>query len=93
MTLGLLQLIIRIPGSNSLKEKRRVLHSLRDRLRDKYNISITEIDDQDKWQKAILAIAKVDKERKMLDRSLGNIVDFIRNSNSVEIIDYQIELF
>lgn len=93
MTLGLLQLIIKIPGSSSLKEKRRVLHSLRDRLRDKYNISITETDDQDKWQKAVLAIAKVDQERKMIDRAFGNIVDFIRDSNGVEIIDYQIELF
>ncbi|MBM3248271.1 MAG: DUF503 domain-containing protein [Candidatus Omnitrophica bacterium] len=93
MTIGLLQLIIKIPGSNSLKEKRRVLHSLRDKLRDKYNISITEIEDQDKWQKSTLAIAKVDQERKMIDTSFGNIVDYIRNSNSVEILDYQIELF
>lgn len=93
MTLGLLQLIIKIPGSNSLKEKRRVLHSLRDRLREKYNISITETDEQDKWQKAVLAIAKVDHERKMIDTAFGNIVDFIKNSSTVEIIDYQIELF
>lgn len=93
MTIGLLQLIIRIPDSSSLKDKRRVLHSLRDRLKDKYNISITEVDEQDKWQKAVLAIAKVDCERKMIDTAFGNIVDFIRNSNNVEIIDYQVELF
>jgi len=92
MTLGLLQIIIRIPNSNSLKEKRMVLRSLKDKLRNKYNISLAEIDSHDKWQKSVLAVAKVDKERVMVDRAFGNIVDFIKDFNGVELIDYQTEL-
>lgn len=93
MTIGLLQLIIRIPDSNSLKEKRRVLKSLKDKLRNGYNISLAEVAEHDKWQKSILAIAKVDKQRSMTDRTFCNIVDFIRDFNGVELIDYQTELF
>ena len=92
MTLGLLQIIIRIPNSNSLKEKRMVLRSLKDKLRNKYNISLAEIDSHDKWQKSVLAVAKVDKERVMVDRAFGNIVDFIKDFNGVELVDYQTEL-
>jgi uncharacterized protein YlxP (DUF503 family) len=93
MTLGLLQIIIRIPNSNSLKEKRMVLRSLKDKLRNKYNISLAEIDSHDKWQKSVLAIAKVDKERVMVDRAFCNIVDFIKDFNGIELVDYQTELF
>lgn len=93
MTVGLLQLIIMIPGSSSLKDKRRVLLSLKDKLRKRYNISISEVDHHDKWQKSTLAIAKVDKERSMMDKAFCNIVDYIRDFNNVELIDYQTELY
>jgi hypothetical protein len=93
MTVGLLQLIVFIPGSNSLKDKRRVLLSLKDKLKNRYNISLAEIDYQDKWQKATIVISKVDKQRSMVDRSFCNIVNFVRDFNGVELIDYQTELF
>jgi len=93
MTVGLLQIIIRIPNSNSLKEKRMVLRSLKDKLRNKYNISLAEIGDHDKWQKSLLAIAKVDKERTMVDRAFCNIVDFIKDFHGIDLVDYQTELY
>ncbi|MFH1655124.1 MAG: DUF503 domain-containing protein [Candidatus Omnitrophota bacterium] len=93
MTIGLLQIIIRIPNSNSLKEKRMILRSLKDKIRNKYNISLAEVDAHDKWQKSVLAISKVDKERVMVDRAFCNIVDFIKDFIGVELVDYQTELF
>jgi len=92
VTIGLLRIILRIPGSNSLKDRRRVLQRIKDMLRKKYNISIAEIDDKDKWQKVILAIAHVGDQRNQVDRSLAKVVDFISGFNSIEIVDYEMEL-
>ncbi|MCM8769449.1 MAG: DUF503 domain-containing protein [Candidatus Omnitrophica bacterium] len=57
MVVGTLELEIFIPGSSSLKDKRRIVKSLRDKVRAKFNVSIAEIDFQDKWQRALLGIA------------------------------------
>jgi hypothetical protein len=92
MTVGLLRVVLRIPGSASLKDKRRVLLRLKDAARKRYNISFTEIDDKDKWQKAILAIAQVADRRIQVDRTLANVVDFISSFDSIEILDYEVQL-
>ena len=92
MTVGLLKVALHIPDCNSLKEKRRVLLSLRDLLKNRFNISLAEVEGQDKWQRTILAIASVGTERLMVDKGLAKIVDFIREFKRVELLDYQVEL-
>lgn len=92
MTVGILRIILRIPESSSLKDKRRVLLRLKDMIRKKYNVSLSEIGDKDKWQKVELAIAHVGDVRAQVDRSLAKVVDFISSFNSIEIIDYEMEL-
>ncbi|HET8579713.1 MAG TPA: DUF503 domain-containing protein, partial [Nitrospiraceae bacterium] len=62
MVVGLCTLELYIPDGHSLKAKRQVLLSLKDRLRDKFNVSIAEVGDQDLWQKAVLGIACVANE-------------------------------
>ena len=54
MVLGVLTIELFIWESQSLKDKRQVLHSLKDRLRGKFNVSVAEVDGQDLWQKAVL---------------------------------------
>ncbi len=56
MTVGILKVVLFIQDSNSLKAKRMVLHSLKVRLRNNFNVAVTQIDHEDKWQKAALAI-------------------------------------
>jgi len=92
MTVGILKVALHIPESSSLKDKRRVLLSLRDLLKNRFNISLAEVDEQDKWQKAILAIVSVGTERVMVDKDLAKIVDFIREFNRAELLDYEVEL-
>ena len=62
MTVGLCTVELFIPDAHSLKEKRQVLQSLKTRLRDKFNLSVAEVGDQDLWQKAILGMACVANE-------------------------------
>lgn len=92
MTVGILKLVLLIPESNSLKEKRMVLHSLKARLRNNFNVAVTQIGDEDKWQKTTLAVAGVEKDRKIVNSALSNVVNFIENFNGVDIIHYEMEL-
>lgn len=59
MTVGILTLILFIQDSNSLKEKRMVLHSIKARLRNNFNVAVSQIADEDKWQKTTLAVVGV----------------------------------
>jgi hypothetical protein len=92
MTIGILNLILYIPQSNSLKAKRQVLHSLKANLRNSFNIAVAQIGDEDKWQKAKLAIVGVEKNRETMNSSLSRIINFIENFNQVELINHDLEL-
>jgi len=92
MTIGILKLVLFIVDSNSLKEKRMVLHSLKARLRNNFNVALAQIDDEDKWQKASLIVVEVEKDRKNVDSNLCRVVNFIENFDRVNLIDYEIEL-
>ncbi len=92
MTIGILRLILFIPDSNSLKEKRMVLHSIKARLRNKFNVAVTQIEDEDKWQKTTLAVVGVQKNRNNMNSILSNIVNFIEGLNTVDLINYEMEL-
>ena len=92
MTIGILKLNLFIPNSNSLKRKRMVLHSLKARLRNSFNVAVSQIGDEDKWQKSTLAIVGVGKDRNNLNSTLSNIVNFIESFKEVGIVDYEMEL-
>ncbi len=81
-----------VVNSNSLKAKRRILLSLRDLLRRKFNISLSEIGCQDKWQRSVFAIACLGTNRSFVDRAVAKIVDFIRDFNGIELLDYEVEM-
>lgn len=68
MIVGLCTVELFIPDGHSLKEKRQVLQSLKARLRDKFNVSVAEVGDQELWQKAILGLACVANESSHVDR-------------------------
>jgi uncharacterized protein YlxP (DUF503 family) len=92
MTIGILKLTLFIPASNSLKEKRMVLHSLKARLRNNFNVAVSQIGDEDKWQKAALAVVGVEKSRNNMNSVLSNIVNFISELKTADLINYEMEL-
>ena len=69
-----------------------VLHSLKVRLRNKFNIAISEVADEDKWQKSTLAIVGVGKDKRYMDRQFSKIINFIENFNQASIVDYELEM-
>ena len=92
MVIGILNIDLGIPGSNSLKGKRQILKSLKDKIRGKFNVSVAEVGNKDLWQRANLGIAVVSDDRRQANRILSKVIDLIELSNYTELIDYEMEL-
>lgn len=92
MVVGVLQVEISIPDAMSLKDKRRVVLSLKDRIAHAHNVSIAEVDALDEHRRAILGIAMVSNDRRYVEGGLSKLVDFIRIVPQVNLMDYQIDL-
>ncbi|HSF08586.1 MAG TPA: DUF503 domain-containing protein [Nitrospirales bacterium] len=92
MIVGLCTLELHIPDVQSLKGKRQVLSSLIARLRNRFNVSVAEIDEQDLWQKAILGVVCVANDTGRVNQVLDQVLNFIRSNPSLEILRSQIEV-
>jgi len=92
MHVGVCTIHLRLFDSSSLKDKRRVIKSIKDRVRNKFNVSIAEIDELDKWQWAILGIACVSNDSAFTNSVLSNVVEYINNIGIVDLVDYEIEI-
>lgn len=69
-----------------------VLHSLKARLRSIFNVAVTQIADEDKWQKTTLAVVGVEKNRNTTNSVLSDVINFIESPHSVIVINYEMEL-
>jgi len=78
--------------ARSLKDKRRVTKSLRDRLSSRHNVSVAEVDDLDHRQAATLGLAMVANESRFVESVLSKLVDEIRAFPHASLLDYEIEL-
>ena len=74
-TVGVLTLELRLQNAHSLKEKRHVVQSLKDRLRHKFNVAVAEIDYQDLWQRAAVAAVTVSADREFAEKVLRSVED------------------
>src|ERR1700727_3137684 len=90
MTIGVLQLEIGIGDAMSLKDKRRVVLSLKDRIAHGHNVSIAEVGALDEHRRSILGIAMVSNDARYVEGALSKLVDFVRMIPQVNLIDYQI---
>ena len=87
MVVGLLTVELHVPGSQSLKEKRMVLRRIKDKVRNKFNVAIAEVGDQDAWQSARLGFAVVANERAFVERMVETIVAFIDGLAVAKLVD------
>lgn len=80
-----------IPGAQSLKEKRAVLQRVMTRLKQKYNISVAEVDYQDMWQRTIMAIVVVSSSKVSAERELQRALNYIDSFPELERFATNIE--
>jgi len=93
MVIGVCTLELYLPDNHSLKGKRQVVNSLKGKLKNRFNISIAEIDHLDVWQRAALGIAIVSNDRRHVDSELSKILNFIEDSQYASyLLDYSCEL-
>lgn len=91
MTVGVLQIEISIPGADSLKDKRRAVLSLKDRIANGHNVSVAEVDALDEHRRSILGVAMVSNDKRYVEGGLSKIVDLVRMTPNVSLLDYQID--
>jgi len=92
MVVGVCTVELWIPESQSLKDKRQVLHSVKDRLRGKFNLSIAEVDGQDLWQKAVLGMACVANDGSHVEQVLEQALNVIKSVPTIEVVRVHREL-
>ncbi len=93
MSLGMLKIKLLMPENTSLKDKRRVLQSVTSQVRRRFNVSISELDDHDRWQVATLGIACVASSTPHVSQTLDRVRELILNSRfGLEVIEQDAEL-
>ncbi len=91
MVIGALEIRILIRHAHSLKDKRRVVLSLKDRIRDEFEVSCAEVDKQDDHKQGVLGVAVVGTDAAVLERVLQSVVGMVRRDRDAELVDFSVE--
>ena len=92
MIVGTLRVRLILREARSLKDKRQVVKSIKDKLHNSFNVSVAEIEAQDNRQLAVLGFAMVSNEANALKKALSQIVEALRVHPVAEMLDYEIEV-
>jgi uncharacterized protein YlxP (DUF503 family) len=92
MVVGVCQLDLRIPDNHSLKGKRHVIRKMIDQVKHRFNVAISEVGDNDLWQRAQIGICTVGNDRRHINSSLDKVIDFVEKMQLVEMIHTDIEI-
>jgi uncharacterized protein YlxP (DUF503 family) len=92
MKVGVLRVEFVVPGPASLKEKRRVVKSLKEKLHSRFRVSAAEVDHQDLWQRGALGVAVVGPDGGVVSRVLDEVLRFVRRDPRIEISTHEREI-
>ena len=93
MTVGTLRVEFLVAGASSLKDKRRVVKGLKDRIRHRFNVSVAEVDFQDLWQRSAIGVAAVGTDGAFVAETLGKVLAIFRRDRSVQVLRHDTETF
>lgn len=92
MFVGVARITLQIPDSGSLKSKRQVLRRVTDRVKARFNVSVAEVDDNDLWQKATLALAVVGNDQRHVNEQLDKILHHVEDMYVAPVSSREIEI-
>lgn len=92
MVVGTLKIEFRLVDNRSLKGKRKVVRSMVDKVKARFNVSIAEVGSNDKWQKIELGISAVGNDRRHIDSSLNHVLGFLDSLCLAQIVNTEIEV-
>jgi hypothetical protein len=93
MIIGFLSLEIYIPYSHSLKEKRKRLSGLRNRLKNRYNVAFAELEYHQKWQRTKIGVVTLNNQKKIIESLFSKIIADTEKNIDGHIIEHQIHYF
>jgi uncharacterized protein len=92
MIIGTIKIYMNAGWVHSLKEKRMVVKSIIDRIKNKFNVSIAEIEDQDLHQSIVIGIACVSNDTRHADSTIQSVLNYIEENSEAVIIDIKMEI-
>jgi uncharacterized protein YlxP (DUF503 family) len=92
MIVGTLRVRLLLREARTLKDKRQVLSSIKDRLRQSFNVSVSEIESNDNRQMIVLGLAMVGNEAHPIKQTLGEIVNALKAHPVAEFLDYELDV-
>ena len=92
MPVGLLTLEIHIPDARSLKDKRQVLRSLKDRLRARFNVAVAELEHQDVWQSSVVGVVTLSNNAHHVEQSLQTVLAEAERILERSLVSHEIEV-
>lgn len=92
MILGICTCEIFIFNANSLKSKRSVIKSIINKSKNRFNISIAEVGENDKWQKSVIAFSTISNDKKIVEESMEKVIDFFDSYSEIEILNITREI-
>jgi uncharacterized protein YlxP (DUF503 family) len=92
MVVGICQMDILIPENHSLKGKRHVIQKLKERVRQRFNVAISEVGDNDLWQRAQIGFCTVGNDRQHVNSSLDKIIDFVEQMHLIDVLRTEMEI-
>ncbi len=88
MNVGVLKIVLRLPGNRSLKGKRRTISSLTSRVRERYGVTVAEVGCNESWQTAEIGVACVSNSVRHADEALDRVLEYVEASREdVEVLD------
>lgn len=85
------ELQLHFPEAQSLKQKRQILSSLKDRLHQRFNLSVAEIDHQDLWQRSTLALAMVSNDGRHADEVISKAINCVEQDGRLQLLSVDLE--
>jgi uncharacterized protein YlxP (DUF503 family) len=92
MVVGVCAIELALAENHDLKGKRSVLRSIKDRVRGRFNVSIAEVGDLDAWQRSVVAVACVSRDRERVERELAHVAAFVERLHLAEVEDVSVEI-
>ncbi|MHC5053713.1 MAG: DUF503 domain-containing protein [Planctomycetota bacterium] len=91
VTVGTLRVEFLVAGASSLKDKRRVVKGLKDRIRHRFNVSVAEVDFQELWQRSAIGVAAVGTDGAFVAEMLGKVLALVRRDRSIQVLRHDME--
>ena len=92
MVVGVCRVVLSLPGNQSLKGKRKVVRSVLDRVRARFNVAASEVAENDEWRRAVLGFAVVSNDPSHANSMLDTLLSFVESSVQAVVVDRELEI-